>query len=380
MLKTKGKPCIPAELPIRDVDWEPLIPYISKANRSLAQYDGALYGVPNPEVLLSPLTTQEAVLSSRIEGTQATLGDVLRFEAGVPPPNENTRADIGEIINYRNALEYARKALEDRPFNLNLLLKLHEILLNSVRGQDMSRGHFRKHQNWIGKPNTKIEDAEFVPPDPMDVPNLDVPNLMGNWEKYYHADRPDALVQLAVVHAQFEIIHPFLDGNGRLGRILIPLFLYEKKILSLPMFYLSGYLDSHRDEYISSLRQIGDQSASWNSWITFFLTALSEQAIANTTKARAIMDLYERLKGRAIEVTHSQYAVPLLDALFKQPVMPTTILRRMKNLPSNPMVMQLLSRFESNGIISVLQKGSGRRPYVYALSDLINICEGKKVI
>jgi Fic family protein len=203
---------------------------------------------------------------------------------------------------------------------------------------------------------------------------------MDNWEQYYHADRPDALVQLAVVHAQFEIIHPFLDGNGRLGRILIPLFLYEKKILSQPMFYLSGYLDSHRDEYISALRHIGSQSGSWNTWITFFLTALSEQAIINTAKARAIMDLYEQLKRRVIEITHSQYAVPLLDALFKQPVMPTTELRKMTNLPSNPMIIQLLSKFENDGIISVLQRGSGRRPYVYALGELINICDGKKVI
>ncbi len=375
MLKTKGKPCIPAMLPISDVLWEPLIPYIAKSNRALAQYDGVLYGVPNAQVLLAPLTTQEAVLSSKIEGTQATLGDVLRFEAGVAPLHESTRQDIGEIINYRKALEHAKKELERRPFNLNLLLVLHDILLNSVRGQDKSRGHFRKHQNWIGAPNSEIEDAEFVPPDP-----LIVPALMDNWEKYYHADRPDALVQLAVAHAQFEIIHPFLDGNGRLGRILIPLFLYEKKILSQPMFYLSAYLDSHRDEYISSLRQIGDEPESWNRWIMFFLTALSEQAIANTAKARAIMSLYDRLKRRVIEVTHSQYAVPLLDILFKQPIMRTTELRSMPNLPSNPMIMHLLSQLEEDGIISILQKGSGRRPGVFAFGELINLCEGKKVI
>lgn len=374
MLKTKGKPCTPSVLPIQDVHWEPLIPFIARSNRAIAQYDGVLYGVPNPQVLLAPLTTQEAVLSSKIEGTQATLGDVLRFEAGVEPIGESTRQDIGEIINYRKAHEFAKKSLEKKPFNLNLLLTLHEILLNSVRGQDKSRGQFRSHQNWIGAPNSKIEQAEFIPPDPL----LVIP-LMDNWEKYYHAERPDALVQLAIVHAQFEIIHPFLDGNGRLGRILIPLFLYEKKILAQPMFYLSGYLDSHREEYIASLRQIGDDPESWNRWIIFFLTALSEQAIANTEKARAIMELYERLKKRVIKLTHSQYAVPLLDALFKQPIMRTTELKTMENLPSNPMIMSLLSKLEEDGIISLLEKASGRRPGVFAFGELINVCEGKKV-
>lgn len=191
------------------------------------------------------MTTQEAVLSSRIEGTQATLGDVLRFEAGEAPKEERKQHDIQEIINYRHALRGAEEELRTRPFNLNLLKKLHSILLDSVRGRDTARGRFRQVQNWVGAPGTPIEEAPFVPP----APGL-LMEYLDNWEKYYHADRPDPLVQLAIVHAQFEIIHPFLDGNGRLGRMLVPLFLYEKEFISKPMFYLSAYLEVHQDEYI----------------------------------------------------------------------------------------------------------------------------------
>jgi len=152
------------------------------------------------------MTTQEAVLSSRIEGTQATLGDVLRFEAGEEPKQESRKLDIQEINNYRAALRHAEKGLTKRPFNLNLLLELHSILLNSVRGRDKGRGQFRTVQNWIGKHGIPMEKASYIPPEP-----LRIMPLMDNWEKYYHMERPYPLVQLAIVHAQFEIIHPFVD-------------------------------------------------------------------------------------------------------------------------------------------------------------------------
>src|SRR6266436_8268994 len=265
-------PFIPEELPIK-IEWEPLIRLIGPANRALASFEGVLYGIPNPEVLLAPFTTQEAVLSSKIEGTQATLGDVRKFEAGEKPEDEARRQDIQEIINYRRALSAAEHELKTRPFNLNLLLRLHEILLHGVSGQNKARGRFRTTQNWIGAPGSPIEKAQFVPPEP-----LLITGYLDNWEKYYHAERPDVLVQLAVVHAQFEIIHPFLDGNGRLGRILIPLFLFEKKILFRPMFYLSEYLEHHRDEYVARLRALGNDPSTWNEWIEFFLQALDEQA------------------------------------------------------------------------------------------------------
>ena len=363
-------PFTPGLLPHKDVQWEPLIPLMGQANRALASYSGVLYGVPNPAILLSPLTTQEAVLSSKIEGTQATLGDVLKFDAGAEPPQESRRQDIQEIVNYRAALRSAEQELKTRPFNLNLLLKLHSTLLDSVRGRDKGRGRFRTVQNWIGPPGTPMEQAAFIPPPPESLPGL-----LDNWEKYYHMERPDPLVQLAVVHAQFEIIHPFVDGNGRLGRILIPLFLYEKEILSQPIFYLSAYLESHREKYVDSLRTLGTHKDSWNDWIKFFLTALIEQAKLNAAKARAIMDLYEGMKTRVIALTHSQYAVPLLDALFEHPIFKSSSVAGRPGMPSKPMVMHLLGKLKQEKILRVFREGSGRRAQILIFSELLKLCE-----
>lgn len=369
------RPLVPSKLPIESIAWERLIPLIGKANRSLAHYDGVLYGVPNPEVLLAPLTTQEAVLSSKIEGTQATLGEVLKFEAGEEPQSESRRHDIQEIINYRKALRTAEEGLKSRPFNLNLLLDLHGILLDSVRGQNKARGYFRTTQNWIGATGSPIEQAQFVPPEPKLLPDA-----LDNWEKYYHAERPDALVQLAVVHAQFEIIHPFLDGNGRLGRILVPLFLCEKKILSRPMFYLSAYLEENRDEYIDRLRALGRSDEAWNDWIAFFLRALDEQARKNAMKARAIMDLYEKLKARVIGLTHSQYAVPLLDRLFQQPVFQPAHIQLEAFQMSRQALHALVRTLREAEVLKVVRAGSGRRGQVLALADLVNLCEEKPIV
>ncbi len=369
------KPADPQHLPLREIDWEPLIPLIVRANRSLAHYDGVLHGVPNPEVLLAPLTTEEAVLSSRIEGTQATLGEVYRFEAGEAPAMESRRQDIGEILNYRRALRVAEKELRTRPFHLNLLLRLHAILLDSVRGQNKARGIFRTEQNWIGTSGTPLAQAAFVPPAPDALPVL-----LDNWEKYYHAQQPDALVQLAIVHAQFEILHPFLDGNGRLGRILIPLFLHEKEILHRPMFYLSAWLEARRDAYIEHLRPLGKEPGAWNRWITFFLTGLDEQARINSGKARNILDLYESMKLRTLALTRSQHAIPLLDQLFEKPVFEGSDLKFGERPPTRAAIFNLLRALRDGGVLKVMREGGGRHATIYAFADLINLCEGKQVV
>ena len=369
------KPPIPQALPLTDFKWEQLIPIISRVNRSLGRYEGTLKGVPEPDVLLSPMTTQEAVLSSRIEGTQATLGEVLKFEAGEKPEQEAILLDINEIINYRKAMGFAESALKTKPFNLNLLLELHAILLDSVRGRNKEPGRFRKTQNHIGKPGSKIEEAYFVPPAP-----LDLMRHLDNWEKYYHAERPDPLVQLAVVHAQFEIIHPFSDGNGRLGRMLVPLFLFEKKLLSRPVFYLSEYFEERRGEYIERLRNIGKSQDAWTLWIEFFLTAMDEQARRNTVKAEAIMELYERLKSNFIQLVHSQYAVPLMDRMFERPVFhPTHLKLQGTKNPARMTVFRWMRALVHAGILEVIREAKGSRPQLLALAELINLCEGKKV-
>jgi Fic family protein len=364
------KPFVPTNLPIEGIRWAELVPTLGKANRALAHYDGVLLGVPNPDVLLSPLTTQEAVLSSKIEGTQATLGEVLRFEAGDAPEKVERRNDIHEILNYRRALRVAESGMKERPFNLNLIKQLHEILLDSVRGKNKTPGRFRTTQNWIGTPGSPIEEAQFVPPDPMRLHGL-----MDNWEKYYHYEERDPLVQLALVHAQFEIIHPFNDGNGRLGRIVIPLFLFEKELLRRPMFYLSSYLDENRDAYIDHLRALDDSIDSWQRWVVFFLEAVVEQARINSEKAKNIMLLYEQMKERVICLTHSQFAIPLLDNMFQSPIFTASQLNFGDNAPSRQALAGLIRALRDDGVLSILREGKGRRPHVWLFSELMNLCE-----
>jgi len=368
-------PFVPSKLPDITIEWDALIPLIGPANRAIANFNGILYGLQHPQVFLSPLTTQEAVLSSKIEGTQATLGEVLKFEAGEEPEQEWRKQDIQEILNYRRALKAAQKTLPSRSFNLNLLLELHEILLDSVRGRAMGRGRFRRAQNWIGPHGCSIEDALFVPPEPTRVQTC-----MSNWESYYHSDTPDLLVQLAIIHAQFEIVHPFLDGNGRLGRIIIPLFLFERGLLLEPVFYLSAYMEQHREEYVARLRGLGQTAGGWNQWIEFFLVAITEQAQANLDVARNIMSLYAKLKAQVIELTRSQFAVPLLDALFEQPIFSASALFGRAGLPSKTIITSHLAKLRDAGILTLLREASGRRAQILAFPELLNLCEGRQVL
>ena len=204
----------------------------------------------NPHILLSPLTNQEAILSSRIEGTQATVEEVLEHEAGKHHQGVKEQ-DIREILNYRNALLEVEGYLGSRSFSLGLILELHKILMDSARGQNKDPGSFRKEQNWIGSYGSTIEEATFIPPSP-----LKLHDYLEDWKKYFDMDDIDPLIQAAIVHAQFELIHPFEDGNGRIGRLLIPLFLLYKEVLSHPTFYISAYLEKYREEYYSCLQSI----------------------------------------------------------------------------------------------------------------------------
>ena len=364
----------PEPLPLAGLHLEPLVHLIGPANRAVASYNGVLYALPNPDILLSPLATQEAALSSRIEGAQATLGDVLKFEAGEEPAEQSKKSDIQEILNYRRALWRAQAELERRPFNLNLLLELHSVLLDNVRGVNRGRGHFRRVQNWIGAPGSEIGQADFIPPAPARLPEL-----LDNWEKYYHCDQPDLLVQLAIVHAQFEIIHPFVDGNGRLGRILIPLFLFERGTLSRPVFYLSAYIEAHKDEYVFRLRALGAGAEAWGNWIEFFLRAVTTQAEANLKTAREISALYDRLKHRVIEITQSKHAVPLLDAIFTRPIFSSSEFDGRNGMPSRQTIIALLSKLKETGILTTLAPARGRRPQILALPELMNLVEGREV-
>lgn len=365
-------PYEPDMLPLDGLDYRRLLSLVGDANAELARYDGLLQGIVNPSIMLSPLTNEEAVLSSKIEGTQATVDEVLEQEAGILKEGEKAK-DIQEIINYREALRTSHHYLEDRPITLSFVRELHKILLNSVRGQDKTPGEFRKDQNWIGKYGCTIEQASFVPPNP-----LQLQDHLEAWQRYMASNDVDLLLQTAVVHAQFELLHPFKDGNGRIGRILIPLFLYHKKKLSQPMFYLSSYLEAHREEYYVRLQNIS-REGDWNGWIAFFLTAITEQSRHNNAKVKAIMGLYDRMKNRVHDTTHSQYTVHLLDAIFDRPIFETTDFIRRTGI-HKPTAMGLLRQLKTADILCELRPGSGRRAAVLCFPELLNIAEGRRIV
>jgi Fic family protein len=359
------KPYIPKKLPLDSLQWDKFIHLIGEASAELGRYDGTLQGIINPLLLLSPLITQEAVLSSRIEGTEATLEEVLEYEA-LPKANGAKKEDIQEVINYRQALLHAEDYLKTKPIGLNLIKGIHRRLLHSVRGRDKARGEFRTVQNWIGKRGAPIEQAGYVPPPPEILMEC-----LDNFEKYIHYKDKDRLVQLAIVHAQFEIIHPFLDGNGRVGRILIPLFLVEKKLLSAPTFYISAYLEANRDIYCERLSDITKKN-DWENWITFFLTAVIEQAKSNGEKAKAILGLYDEMKKEIAEITRSQFAIHVLDALFERPLFSTTAFIKRSNIPK-PSAIRILNELRKKAVIEVLSEGRGNQPAVMVFSKLMAI-------
>ena len=370
------QPYTPDTLPLVNLDYRLLLPLVGQANAALARYDGLLQGIPNPAVMLSPLTTQEAVLSSKIEGTQATVDEVLQQEAGLVQEGEKYK-DIQEISNYRQALFSAREYLQDYPIRLGFVRELHRVLMSSVRGQDKTPGEFRLDQNWIGKHGCTMEEASFVPPNPVQLPDF-----LQAWERYLDSNDVDFLLQTAVVHAQFELLHPFKDGNGRIGRILIPLFLYQKRALSQPMFYLSEYLENNRESYYFYLKAISTEG-DWNGWIAFFLKAIVTQAAQNSTRVTAIQALYEEMKLAIQTATHSQYSVHVLDAIFNKPIFRSSDLTAQlfrdfgvheKTTPG------LLRQIKEAGILRELQASSGSRPATLCFPRLINLAEGREVL
>jgi Fic family protein len=369
------EPYDPGTLPLKTIDWERHVTLIGRANAALARYDGILLGMVNPQILLSPLTTREAVLSSRIEGTQASLEEVLRYEADIGEPGEKREIpdtpqirDIQEIINYRKAMGAAIEELTARPFSINTIRNLHRILLTGVRGQHKDPGEIRRIQNYIAPPGTPIDQATFIPPSPERVMDA-----LSNWEDYlYYAER-DPLVQLAVLKAQFELIHPFLDGNGRIGRMLVPIILYQKRVLSRPMFYISAYLERNRDVYYERLLAIS-RNGDWNGWISFFLEALTEQAEENNRKARAILELYDRMKLQVFEILHSKYSIQAVDAIFSKPIFRSKDFAKSSRIPERT-APRIVQELKESGVLSVMRKGVGRTSAIYVFTDLIRITE-----
>ena len=360
------------DFPPDQLDWPQLIPLLGPASAAVARYDGTLAAIPNAAVLLSPLTTQEAVLSSRIEGTQATMGEVLEFEAEGDRAalSADRLADIQEIQNYRAAVRRAERLLRDLPLSQRVILEAHEVLLSDARGQGKSPGAYRRIPNWIGPAGCRMEDARFVP-----ISADRLPEAMSAWERYAHAETPDKLVQLAILHAEFEALHPFLDGNGRLGRMLVPLLMWQSGLIQRPMFYISAFFEANRDEYYERLLAVS-RDGDWTGWCRFFLAAVQAQAEENQQRATQILQLYEQMKREVPDLTRSQYAILALDWIFERPIFRSSDFVGGAGIPEAT-AKRILSVLRRESVLRDLVLARGRRAAVLCFPSLLNIAEGK---
>lgn len=362
------------QFPPNKLDWQRLLPLIGQAREAVDRYDGILTTIPNKHVLLSPLITQEAVLSSKIEGSHVTVGEVLEYEAGSPEITGEKHLEAEEVLNYRKALLGCVDELREKPFTLHLLRAAHAELMEGVRGKEKSPGSFRKEQNWIGMPNSTIETASFIPIAPEQL----MPALE-KWIQYVNdTSQPDVLVQTAITHLEFEALHPFKDGNGRVGRMIIPLFLFHRKLLQSPDFYMSEYFEANRDAYIESMRTVS-RDGDWTQWCEFFLKGVTLQAKKNQEKAQKILDLYNELKLEMADLTHSQYAIKAVDFIFRSPIFTTAQFIEISEIPK-PSAARIMHVMTEKGIIIPLREAKGRRPGLYSFGRLLKITEVENLL
>lgn len=365
------KPHIPEKLPIELskslYDCE-IIKLISKANNAMGAYRGFLINTINPMLLISPLVSQEAVLSSKLEGTHATIEDFINYDAG----NEVSvsKDEMQEVMNYRSALYFAlgkmstisddsEEGRHKLPLSVRLIKEMHKILLDNVRGQNKSPGEFKTEQNHIGN----SAEITFTP-----LPPELTQDYMANFEQYIHFDEVDLLVQAALIHCQFEMIHPFKDGNGRIGRLLIPLFLYYREMLPVPTFYMSAYFEKDRTMYLEKLSAVS-QKNDYATWIKYFLEGVIQQTEINTLKAKALLDKYNEFKDICISGMSSKYAIPLLDEIFQRPAFKAKQIQEV--IPgSKGTLYNMLDEFVARGI---LRKDDKARNATYFCPAILSI-------
>jgi len=348
---------------------EEIIRLLSLADQNTGRLDGACYAVPDTELFIKTIAKmyvrKEAVDSSRIEGTRASLIDELELEAGLPVSSGTTDAD--EIRNYIEAMNYGLKRLEKLPLCLRLLREIHEKLLSGVRGYNRSPGQFRKSQNWIGPPGSAINTATYIPPP---VPEMN--EALDAFEKFLHkASNIPALIKIGLLHAQFEMIHPFLDGNGRIGRLLITLYLCQQKILSQPLLYLSKVLSQSRQEYYELLSQIG-KNGNWEQWLKFYLRAVVIAAEDASAKIKEIVLLRNRHRQLIIDNMQSRAksALIVLESLFSQPLISLGKVAELLNV-SNQTANTLLKDFVEIGILT--EQTGKKRNRVYMYKDYVQM-------
>lgn len=363
--------CVPQNLPPRlHLDWA-LAAALSDADRALGELAGAARRLPNPHLLIGPFIRREAVLSSRIEGTQASLSDLFYFEAAATPlPDRRPVSDVREVSNYVRAMEYGLNRLAELPLSLRLLRELHGKLMEGVRGEHQTPGDFRRSPNWIGPPGCALTDASYVPP-----PVPEMMEALGDLEKYLHARSPlPPLIRVALVHYQFEAIHPFLDGNGRIGRLLITLLLCHDGVLPEPLLYLSAYFERLRDKYYACLLGVSQRGA-WHEWIAFFLAGVAEQARDALWRTSQLHELWASYRTKLARARVSALLLRLVDELFAAPVI--TIPRAAKVLDVTPRSARLnIEKLVRAGIIDEV---TGRQRYqVFTAAEILRTIEKPK--
>jgi Fic family protein len=344
--------------------WSPrLVRVLSDADRAVGRLAGEGGRLPNPHLLIRPFLRREAVLSSRIEGTQATLGELLAAEAGAAVAR--SPSDLREVTNYVVALEYGIGRLRTLPPSLRLLRELHVRLMAGVRGNQARPGEFRREQNWIGPPGCTLADATYVPPPPSELTGT-----LTAWEKFLHDASFPPLVQIALSHYQFEAIHPFLDGNGRVGRLLISLFLVWRGVLTAPLLYLSAFFEATREEYYERLRGVTGRG-EWSLWIEYFLRGAAQQAEDALNRAVRINDLLVRWRSATAGVP-SKAVSGLVDRLAENPYW--TVKRAAERLGvAFTTAQRAVDRLEALNILA--RTTDAKRDRVYCATAVLEILE-----
>lgn len=346
---------LPPDPPIRfDA---PLLLLLSRADQAVGRLDGLARLVPDPDLFVAMYVRREAVLSSQIEGTQSSLSDLLTFE--VDPRGHALPRDVEEVVNYVRALNFGLQRLETLPLSLRLIREIHAELLHGVRGAERLPGEFRRSQNWIGPAEAPLSRATFVPP-----PVAEMLDALSNFERFLHQEQDlPPLLHCGIAHAQFETIHPFLDGNGRIGRLLITLLLCHRGVLHRPLLYLSHYLKRHRAEYydrLMAIREAGD----WEGWLKFFLTGVAETADEAIATAGAIVQLREVHRALLQERGVGSNGLRLLDLLFEWPLVTVRFVAerlRVSFVTANRLVAQLVE----SGLLEEFTGGERFRKFRY---------------
>ncbi|MFU2124087.1 Fic family protein [Gallibacterium anatis] len=353
--------------PPQTLDYNRLMASLLSATDALARYDQMLKNLHNSEILLAPLRNQEAIISSRMEGTISTLDEILQYEADFAEnemPSE-VRSDIIETVLYQRALKNAQRAMkEGYPLSKSLIKTLHQQLLSSGRGATKSPGQFKNEQNYLADRNKKT--ILFVPISPEKLEQG-----LDNLFEYINHNPTPILPKTAITHLEFEALHPFQDGNGRIGRMLITLMLWRAGAISEPHFYISGYFEEHKEEYLALMRQVSE-NGDWVAWCEFFLQAIANQAHYNLTIAQNISDLYEKMKPIFSETLSSKWAMTVLDFVFTYPVFRGNQLSEKTEISpasSNRFVRTL----HDKGILMLKEESAGRKSALYSFEPMMNL-------